>query len=129
MGSDLAIRHLKRATLIFLALLPLRLTAQAPTSAQIALGDSIFKGKVAGGTCIACHQANAKGIPGLAPDLTDRTWLHGDGSLTAIVSTIEKGVPKPKQAAAPMLPKGGTNLTSDQIQAVAAYVYSLSHKD
>lgn len=95
---------------------------------MVALGDSIFHGKVAGGTCITCHQANAKGIPGLAPDLTDKTWLHGDGSLAAIIATIEKGVPKPKQAAAPMLPKGGVNLTSEQIRAVAAYVQSLSAK-
>ena len=94
---------------------------------MIARGDSIFRGKVAAGTCITCHQANAKGIPGLAPDLTDKTWLHGDGSLPGIIATIEKGVPKPKQAAAPMLPKGGVNLTSEQISAVAAYVYSLSH--
>lgn len=102
--------------------------AQDSVSAEtIALGEKIFKGKAAGGTCLTCHQATAKGIPGLAPDLTDKTWLHSDGSLAAIVATIEKGVPKPKQAAAPMLPKGGTNLTSDQIRAVAAYVYSLSH--
>jgi mono/diheme cytochrome c family protein len=98
------------------------------TPQMIALGDSIFHGKVAGGTCMTCHQANAKGLPGLAADLTDKTWLHGDGSLEAIIATIEKGVPKPKQAVAPMLPKGGANLTSDQIRAVAAYVHSLSHK-
>ena len=103
--------------------------AQASVTTQmIALGDSIFHGKAAGGTCITCHQANAKGIPGLAPDLTDKTWLHGDGSLAAIIVTIEKGVPKPKQAVSPMLPRGGTNLTSDQIRAVAAYVWSLSAK-
>lgn len=102
--------------------------AQDSVSAEtIALGEKIFKGKAAGGTCLTCHQVTAKGIPGLAPDLTDKTWLHSDGSLAAIVATIEKGVPKPKQAAAPMLPKGGTNLTSEQIRAVAAYVYSLSH--
>jgi mono/diheme cytochrome c family protein len=95
---------------------------------MIARGDSIFHGKIAGGTCITCHQANAKGIPGLAPDLTDKTWLHSDGSLAAIITTIEKGVAKPKQAVAPMLPKGGTNLTPEQIHAVAAYVHSLSAK-
>ena len=100
----------------------------AVTPAMIARGDSIFRGRIAGGTCITCHQANAKGIPGLAPDLTDKTWLHGDGTLAAIITTIENGVAKPKQAAAPMLPKGGTNLTPEQIRAVAAYVHSLSAK-
>lgn len=102
---------------------------EAPTSpAILALGDSIFRGRGAGGTCFTCHQLNAKGLPGLAPDLTDNKWLHGDGSYAFIVATVTKGVPKPKQASAPMLPRGGTNMTDDQIRAVSAYVYSLSHK-
>jgi hypothetical protein len=53
--------------------------------------------------------------------------LHGDGSYAFIISTVEKGVPKPKEAIAPMLPKGGARLSVDQVRAVAAYVYSLSH--
>lgn len=96
-----------------------------PTPQEIARGDSIFRGRLAGGTCYTCHQLNAKGLPGLAPDLTDAKWLHGDGSLAFIVSTIQKGVPKPKAASAPMLPRGGTNMTDEQVRAVAAYVYSL----
>lgn len=130
MGSDLEVLGLKCAALIIWALTPVcRLAAQERVPPTVlALGDSIFHGKAAGGTCQTCHQASAKGLPGLAPDLTDKTWLHGDGSLASIIATIEKGVPKPKQAAAPMLPKGGVNLTSDQIHAVAAYVYSLSHR-
>jgi mono/diheme cytochrome c family protein len=95
------------------------------TSQQIARGDSIFRGKAAGGTCFTCHQLNAKGLPGLAPDLTDANWIHGDGSYDFIVATIQKGVPKPKQANAPMLPRGGTSLNDGDIRAVAAYVYSL----
>jgi glucose/arabinose dehydrogenase/cytochrome c553 len=39
------------------------------TPAMVALGDSIYSGKVAGGTCAACHGADAKGSS-LAPDLT-----------------------------------------------------------
>jgi mono/diheme cytochrome c family protein len=95
------------------------------TPQQIARGDSIFKGKLAGGLCFTCHQLNAKGLPGLAPDLTDTKWLHGDGSYDFIVSTVQKGVPKPKQATAPMLPRGGSSMTEADIRAVAAYVYSL----
>jgi mono/diheme cytochrome c family protein len=96
------------------------------TPAMIALGDSIFHGRVAGGTCMACHAQNAKGVPGLGPDLTDRTWLHGDGSVAFILGIVEKGVPKPKQSAAPMPPGGGAQLTLAQKGAVAAYVWSLS---
>jgi mono/diheme cytochrome c family protein len=99
--------------------------AQSPQ--QVALGDSIFHGQGAGGTCTACHGPDAKGT-GVAPDLTDAKWLNGDGSYDFIVKTVTTGVPKPKEHPAPMPPKGGAQLTDDQVKAVAAYVYSLSHK-
>ena len=97
------------------------------TPQQIALGDSIFHGKVGGGTCTACHGQDAKGTA-VAPDLTDQQWLNGDGSYDFIVRTVTDGVPHPKQHPAPMPPKGGAPLTDDQVKAVAAYEYSLSHK-
>ena len=97
------------------------------TPQQIALGDSIFHGQVGGGTCTACHGQDAKGTA-VAPDLTDSKWINGDGSYQFIVNTITNGVPKPKEHPAPMPPKGGAPLTDDQVKAVAAYEYSLSHK-
>ncbi len=96
------------------------------TPAMIALGDSIYHGRVAGGTCMACHGQTAKGVPGLAPDLTDQTWLHGDGGFAFVLDIVVKGVPKPKESAAAMLPMGGARLSLAQQRAVAAYVYSLS---
>lgn len=102
--------------------------AAGPGSPQlVALGDSIFHGQVAGGTCTACHGQDAKGT-GIAPDLTDGTWINGDGSYDFIVHTVTTGVPHPKEHPAPMPPKGGATLNDDQVKAVAAYVYSLSHK-
>jgi cbb3-type cytochrome c oxidase subunit III len=97
------------------------------SAAQIAEGDKIFHGQEAGGTCTACHGQDAKGTP-MAPDLTDNTWIHGDGSLSFIEHTVTTGVPQPKSHPAPMPPMGGASLTPAQIKAVAAYVYSLSHK-
>jgi mono/diheme cytochrome c family protein len=94
---------------------------------QIALGDSIFHGLVGGGTCSACHGQDAKGTA-VAPDLTDQQWINGDGSYDFMVRTITNGVPQPKQHPAPMPPKGGAPLTDEQVKAVAAYEYSLSHK-
>jgi len=94
---------------------------------QIALGDKIFHGQEAGGTCTACHGPDAKGTQ-IAPDLTDDQWINGDGSLGSIEKTVTDGVPQPKQHPAPMPPMGGASLTPDQVKAVAAYVYSLSHK-
>jgi hypothetical protein len=94
---------------------------------QIALGDSIFHGKAAGGTCYACHGQGGTGSA-VGPNLTDSEWLNTDGSLEGIVKVIKSGVTKPKKAPAPMPPMGGAALNDEQVQAVAAYEYSLSHK-
>jgi mono/diheme cytochrome c family protein len=100
--------------------------ADSIAPAQVALGDNVFHGKTGGGTCAVCHGPDAKGTPGLAPDLTHGKWLHGDGSYGFILNIVEKGVASPKEAAAPMPPLGGAALTPEQVHAVAAYVYSLS---
>lgn len=98
------------------------------SSAMVALGDSIFHGTAGGGICFTCHGADAKGTQGLGPDLTDTTWLHGDGSLDFIKNIVRNGVPTPKEAAAPMPPMGGATLTPAQVDAVSAYVQSLSRR-
>ena len=93
--------------------------------ATLALGDSIFHGRVAGGLCATCHGPKGKGMPALGPDLTDDVWLHGDGSVEFIVSIVRTGVMKPKKSAAVMPPGGGSALRPEQLRAVAAYVHSL----
>lgn len=98
-----------------------------PSPRVIALGDSIFRGQVAGGTCTVCHGQDAKGTP-VGPDLTDQQWLNGDGTYEFLVQIITNGVPKPKQYPAPMPPMGGASLSPEQVRAVAAYEYSLSRK-
>jgi mono/diheme cytochrome c family protein len=103
--------------------------ANAVTASLIALGDSIFHGKAGGGACFVCHGADAKGSPGLAPNLTDSKWLNGDGSYGFLLHTVEKGIPDPKESSAPMPPMGGAKLTPEQVRAVAAYIYSLSHPE
>jgi mono/diheme cytochrome c family protein len=97
------------------------------TKDMVALGDRIYHGQVAGAACTGCHGANAKGTP-LGPDLTDTQWLWSDGSYSAIEKTITTGVPQPKQYRSPMPPMGGAPLTSDQVAAVAAYIWGLSHR-
>jgi glucose/arabinose dehydrogenase/mono/diheme cytochrome c family protein len=100
-------------------------TGGGTRSALIALGDSVYHGQAGGGTCTGCHGNTAKGTP-LAPDLTDKQWIWGDGSLASITDIIRKGVPQPKQHRGVMPPMGGAQLTPEQLKAVAAYVYSLS---
>ena len=97
------------------------------TPAQLALGDSVFHGRVGGALCFVCHGPGGKGVTGLGPNLTDKEWLNADGSLPSIEKVVTEGVAKPKKAPAPMPPKGGGQLTDVQIKAAAAYVYSLSH--
>jgi mono/diheme cytochrome c family protein len=102
--------------------------AQAPaavTPAAIALGDSLFHSKA---NCYACHGANAQGVIG--PNLTDAEWIHSDGSYDAIVKQITTGVTaEESKSKVPMPPKGGSQITDDEVKAVAAYVYSLSHRN
>lgn len=101
-------------------------TPQGDEKALITQGESIFKGKAAGGLCWTCHGLDAKGMKGLGPDLTDKTWLHGDGSIEFVKSTVKAGIAKPKKGATPMPAFGGVPLNDSQLAAVSAYVQSLS---
>jgi mono/diheme cytochrome c family protein len=89
-------------------------------------GFHLFRGEEGGGTCYTCHGADAKGTP-LAPDLTANKWLWSDGSWASITKTITEGVPQPKEHQSPMPPRGDTQFTPEQVSAVAAYVWAMSH--
>ncbi len=106
---------------------PLSAQQPEPASAEVlADGRKVFEGKSGGALCFSCHGMNAKGIPGIGPDLTDGKWLHGDGSLASIEAIVMAGVPKPKQSVAAMPPMGGAKLTTQQVRAVAAYLSALN---
>ena len=92
------------------------------TAEMVAQGREIFNG----GICWSCHQRDGVGGP-LAPALNDQTWINSDGSFEGLVEVIKVGVPQPKEHPAAMPPMGGAQLSEDQVRAVAAYVYSLSH--
>jgi glucose/arabinose dehydrogenase len=64
----------------------------------------------------------------LGPNLADQEWLWSDGSVDGIAATITQGVAQPKQYRAPMPAMGGATLTPDQVKALAAYVWGLSHR-
>jgi glucose/arabinose dehydrogenase/mono/diheme cytochrome c family protein len=96
------------------------------TAEMVALGDRVYHGQVGGASCAGCHGGDGKGSP-LGPDLTDQKWLWSDGSYPGIAKTITDGVMQPKEYRSPMPPMGGAQLTGDQVSAVAAYVWALSH--
>jgi mono/diheme cytochrome c family protein len=102
-------------------------TPPGATPAQVALGGRIYHGEVASAPCAGCHGTNAKGTP-LGPDLTATKWIWGDGGLQSITSIIANGVPHPKNYNEPMPPKGGAQLSSSEVSAVASYVWAISHR-
>ena len=89
-------------------------------------GKQIFTGK---GNCFTCHGMDATGTQ-LAPDLTDSEWLNveGEPSWDAIQQVVRSGVQNPVQHPSPMPPMGGAQLSDQEVQAVAAYVYAISHR-
>lgn len=93
------------------------------TPEMVAEGQQVFNGTI----CFSCHGMNGVGGP-LAPALNDQEWLNiADGSYEQIVEVVKTGVATPKQFPAPMPAMGGAQLTDEQVNAVAAYVYSISH--
>jgi glucose/arabinose dehydrogenase/cytochrome c553 len=97
------------------------------TKEQVLLGNRVFHGEVADGTCGGCHGADGKGSP-VAPDLTSGRWLWSDGSLQGLETTIKNGVPEPKAHPGAMPPMGGVNLSRADLDAVSAYVWALGHQ-
>jgi glucose/arabinose dehydrogenase/cytochrome c5 len=97
------------------------------TQAQVALGNRVFHGDAAGGTCGGCHGSDAKGSP-IAPDLTTGKWLWSDGSPQGLETTIKNGVPEPKTHPGAMPPMGGVVLSQTDLDAVSAYVWALGHQ-
>ena len=97
------------------------------TAPMIAEGDSIFN--VA--SCQRCHGQKAIGGNN-GPTLVKTAWLHSDGSYEGIIKTINTGVPKAEvkdprfQAGMGMGPQAA-RYTPAQINALAAYVWSLNH--
>lgn len=98
--------------------------ARGVTREQLVLGDHIFHGETAGGTCSGCHASDGKGSV-VGSDLTQGQRLWGDGSLDALAMTIVQGVPAPKRTFGAMPPLGGAPLSSTDVAAVAAYVWAI----
>lgn len=100
---------------------------EGATPEMVALGERIYRGQVGGAACTGCHGDAGQGTP-LGPALTGQKWLWSDGSYAGLKKTITEGVAQPKQYRSPMPPMGGAQLTPDQISAVSAYVWGLSHR-
>ncbi|MCH7826014.1 MAG: cytochrome c [Acidobacteria bacterium] len=104
---------------------------RAPLTEEMITEEMLRQGAtlLAEGTCSRCHARDGSGT-NLGPDLADDEWLHGDGSLEAIRATIVSGVPrdqiKDPSRRQPMEPMGRMMIDDDQLDALAAFVWSLS---
>jgi cytochrome c oxidase cbb3-type subunit 3 len=86
-------------------------------SAHNSVAAQLGKPKFA--ACAACHGAEGKGTPALgAPNLTDKTWLHGWGE-DAVVAMVNNGKTN-------VMPPQGARFTPEQIKVLTAYVWNLS---
>lgn len=96
------------------------------TDGLIYEGKLVFLGTP---SCVTCHGLNGRGTE-RAPRLSDKKWLHGDGSYAAIIELVTHGVPEDEAVTGQEMPfRGWRNSATDrEILAVAAYVWSLSHQ-
>ncbi len=123
-----------RTRLGLLVVLGLAATALPAVAQGLPAGvtqDAVDKGKAifaGAGNCYACHGQNAQGMLGPTTNLVDHAWLHSDGSYPGIVAYIKKGVTKEEsKSGIPMPARGGSSITDEQVNQVAAYVWSISH--
>jgi mono/diheme cytochrome c family protein len=97
---------------------------QGMTLNIIRAGDSVFHGK---GHCFACHGADGEGLPNAGSALTiGLNFIPTEWQ--AIDSVIMLGIPEAvTRSAIAMPPRGGkSDLSTDELREVAAYVWVIS---
>ena len=88
---------------------------RAKDPASVEAGKAVFMQ-----ACTACHGVDGKGMHALgAPNLTDNVWLYGS-TFDWIRQTVIHGRQN-------QMPSQSGRLSQDQIQILAAYVYSMSN--
>jgi cytochrome c oxidase cbb3-type subunit 3 len=91
------------------------LTADA---ARVEKGKALFLGlPPAGGGCFTCHGPEGKGNIGVAPNLTDKTWLYGSSEAEIIHGITNGRINR--------MPAWGDFLGEAKVHLLTAYVYGL----
>jgi disulfide bond formation protein DsbB len=94
------------------------------------LGGDVAKGKeVFAGTCISCHGADAKGLPGLGKDMTTSTLIAGQTD-QQLLDFVKKGRPTtdPLNTTGVEMPTRGGNpsLTDQDLINVIAFIRTVN---
>ncbi|MBR0828406.1 cytochrome c [Bradyrhizobium manausense] len=90
------------------------------TRDHVVHGDRVFHGEAANGQCSVCHGIDGKGTPN-GNDLTAGMFVWSDGSVRELKRTILHNM-----AVAPGM---DGDLKPEDVDAVAAYVWAISHQD
>ena len=101
---------------------------------ELAGNEKLYQAAIEGGRaafkvhCVQCHGSGAAGSKGY-PNLNDDDWLWG-GDLPAIHYTLTHGIRQPdhEETRFSQMPAFGGVLSGGEIDAVAAYVQTLSGK-
>ncbi len=104
--------------------------AAPPATAKPAgpVGDATKGAEVFAGTCVSCHGADAKGLPGLGKDMTTSEFIKGlsDAEFVAFIKTGRPTSDPANTTGVDMPPKGGNPALTDQDLAdVVAYIRTL----
>ena len=93
--------------------------------AEAATGEALYMV-----TCVACHGADAKGIPGLGKDMTTSAFVLGQSDAD-LVEFIKRGrtIDDPMNTTGVVMPPKGANVaaTDADILAIVEYIRSLSN--
>ncbi|HWU83820.1 MAG TPA: cytochrome-c oxidase, cbb3-type subunit III [Rhodocyclaceae bacterium] len=88
-----------------------------PNQPEAERGKQVFN--TAG--CTACHGPAGKGNLGIAPNLSDKTWLYGSRDAT-LIETITKGRNN-------QMPAFGEFIGADKVHLLAAYVDGVNQRN
>jgi cytochrome c oxidase cbb3-type subunit III len=83
--------------------------------ATVESGKAVFVAR-----CSPCH---LEGQGSIGPNLTDKNWIHGKGTLMDIYSTVSEGVTEKG------MPAWSRQLTPTELRQVVAFVGTLRGKD
>ncbi len=90
-------------------------------TATVAEGRRLFT------VCTTCHGLDGGGT-GLGPSLRDGEWLHISGTVEEIAAITRDGIASPAEFPIPMPVMGGGDFTTEELSAIATYVYALSRE-
>lgn len=94
------------------------------TPEMVKRGRQLYRDR---GLCYSCHGMRGRGVPRAGSSLRDDEWLHADGSYRSILARVANGVTvEVSESGMPMPPRGGADLTDDEVRAVAGWVWWMS---